>query len=101
MIIRPYCPARRARVEPAACYAAYLEANAGLARVLPAALRPCRKCAAGARNRARLAAEGDRIGTLEAEAWRGEIAEWAAERKRLTTQANGVYDDRAARRPRA
>jgi hypothetical protein len=66
MIVPVYCPARRKRLAPDECYDRHLEANcrARFLDVQPE-IKACWRCEAGARNRARYAEEGLRMGELE------------------------------------
>ena len=74
-----HCDGSGTRVATAACYEAYLAGNCGarLTQYQRRALEPCKGCARGRRNRARWSAEGFRMGSADASAWREELARWA------------------------
>jgi len=77
-----HCDASGKRVQSADCLEAYTTGNAGLATLSAyqrRALAPCVGCARGRRNRARWSAEGFRMGSADASAWREELARWARE----------------------
>ena len=75
-----HCDGTGKRVQSAACLEAYTTANAGIATLSAyqrRALAPCVGCSRGRRSRARWAAEGFRMGSGDAAAWREELARWA------------------------